>query len=207
MNRLRLHDVVRITVPQDSRGGFRAVVLAFSERGMTLECLDKDCILRLRDVTPDAFVTFRHESTLVALPGTLYCLKPAGDLRFQVAEKSLYRSRGTRMKVEMPIAVRHMDTGAQAEGTTVNIGPDGILIECELEVEVGDPLAVSFASPQTDEQVTGIADVVRAGDGLVAVHLRPESADARNALGQAVVALSRAELSRAAQHTDVGPGF
>jgi len=207
LNRLRLHDVVRVTVPQETGGGFRAVVLAFSERGMTLECVDKGRLLRLHDVTPDAFVTFRHEKSLVALPGTLYCVKPVGDLRFQVSERSLYRSRGTRMTFEMAITVRASATGEQAEGKTVNVGPDGLLIECDLDVTVGERLELSFVSPQTDEQVSGVADVVRAGEGMVAVHLPPESAEARNALGYIVVAMSRVELARALKEPEAGPGF
>jgi hypothetical protein len=206
LNRLRQHDTVLVTVPQGSGRGFEAVVLVFSERGMTLQCKDKTNLLRLPEVIPGAFVTFRHDKSLVALPGTLYCVKPVGDLRFQVSEPSLHRTRGTRLKFEMPVGLRPEGAGLESKGTTVDIGPDGMLIECGLTAAVGDRLTITFESA-AEEQVTGTAEVVRAAEGMVAVRLPPESAAARNALGNIVVARSRAELTRETTHVDAGPGF
>ena len=207
MRRLGLHAVVRVTVPQESGNGFEAAVLALSERGVTLECLNKNRVLRLRDVTPGAYVTFRYRDTLVALAGTLFCVKPAGDLRFQLSEECLYRKRGTRMKVEMPLTVRSLASSLESVGTTVDIGPDGMLFESELEATVGDRLNVSFTSQQADKLVSGVVDVVRAGEGMIAVHVPPETHDVRDALGEIVVGLSRAELHHEAHEAEVGPGF
>jgi hypothetical protein len=207
VNRLSLHEVVMVSAPHGLREDLAAIVLAFSERGVTLQALDKDKVLRLRDTTPDSFVTFRHEKALVALPGTLYRLKPIGDLRFQVSERSMYRSRGSRVTFAMPVVLSHDSSATQSAGTTVNIGPDGLLIETALTAAVGDRMNVSLASPQTDESVSGLADVVRAGDGLVALHLQPESSDVRNVLGNIVVAVSRSELARKVGASEAGPGF
>jgi hypothetical protein len=207
LNRLRQHDTVLITPPQGTDHGFEAVVLAFSERGMTLQARDKVRLVRLPDVVPDAFVTFRHEKSLVALPGTLFCVKPVGDLRFQVSEASLYRSRGTRLKYVMPITVREAGSDDEISGATVDVGPDGLLIECETKAALGDNLTVSFASPHRNKQVSGAAQVVRVGPGMVAVRLPRESTAVRNSLGEIVVAQSRAELTRETAKVDVGPDF
>ena len=206
MNRLRLHEVVLVAVPHGLRDGLLATVLAFSERGMTLQAMDKERVLRLRDANPDSFVTFRHEKALVALPGTVYRLKPIGDLRFQVSERGFYRTRGTRVNYEMPVTVGG-SSGVESEGATVNIGPDGVLIECALETLVGERVTVSFVAPQSNRLVSGAAEVVRAAEGLVAVHLRPDSTEVRNALGNIVVAVSRAELTREVVGSEVGPDF
>jgi PilZ domain len=207
LNRLREHDTVVVTVPQGTGGGFEATVLVFSERGMTLQAKDKVRLLRIPEVVPGAFVTFRYEKSLVALPGTLYCVKPVGDLRFQVSEASLHRTRGTRLKFEMPISVRRNDSEPDTECVTIDIGPDGMLFECDLETAVGDHLTVSCNSQHYEELVSGAAEVVRTADGLVAVKLPPESAELRNLLGEIVVARSRSNLARTARKADVGPGF
>jgi hypothetical protein len=207
LNRLRQHDTVLITLPRGTDHGFEAVVLAFSERGMTLQARDKVRLVRLPDVVPGAFVTFRHEKSLVALPGTLFCVKPVGDLRFQVSEASLYRSRGTRLKYVMPIAVREAGSSVDISGATVDVGPDGLLIECATKATLGDRVTVSFAGPHGDEPVGGAAQVVRVGPGMLAVRLPPESTAVRNALGEIVVAQSRAELTRETAKVDVSPDF
>ncbi len=211
MKRLQIHDKVLISIPNQAFG-LEAVVLVFSEHGMTLEALDKVAVARLPEAMSGSLISFRYRGTLVALAGTLFCVKPVGDLRFQLADSELHLERGSRFKFEMPITVRLADSEAEVDAKTVDVGPDGLLVECDLEVNLGDSVTVAINSAHVDEVaastaevVTGKAEVVRGpASGLMALRLPPESSAVRNALGELVVAFSRRGLTRPASAAGSG---
>lgn len=212
MKRLREHDRVFVSL-SDSRSAVEAVVLVFSEHGMTLQAVNAHEVSRLTEPALGSFVTFRHGRSLIALAGTVFPVQPEGTLRFQASERSARRSRGTRVKFEMPVTVRRADSSAEAQGKTVDIGPDGLLVMCDLDVVEGEEVALSFTSPEGGRLVTGTAEVVRgAGSGLAALRLPPASRDARNVLGEYVTELSRAalasaELRRGRLEFETGPSY
>jgi hypothetical protein len=213
LKRLREHSRVFVSIPDGRRSAVEAVVLVFSERGMTLQAVNAHDVSRLTEVAPGSFVTFHHGRSLIALAGTVFPVKPEGTLRFQASERSARRSRGTRVKFEMPVTVRRVNSSVDGHGKTVDVGPDGLLIMCDLDIVTGEEVVLSFTSPEGGRLVTGAAEVVRGvGSGLAALHLPATSQDARNVLGEYVTELSRAalartELRREQSEFDTGPSY
>jgi PilZ domain len=215
VDRLRDHEAVVITLPQGqylSPTSFGARMLAYEERTIALEVENPVDAVRVPDRVPNSFLTFRHGDSLVGFRGTLFAVPPAGDFRFVVADQTAMQGRATRVKCAARIAIRHAcgDDGAhtEAEGTTVNIAPGGMLIDApQARVATGDVVEFTLWHPDRAQQVVGVATVVRQGGGMLAVALSADSTEAHAALGALVVAHSRAELHRDSPSQADAPAF
>jgi hypothetical protein len=171
VERLRENTVVTISLPPG--GGYRVVdfeatVIAVIESGVAVHPLDIDPRV-LPERADGVFLTFVHQGQLVGLKGALTWRGHGGSLRFQVADGvQRRRSRYTRVEAALPVAiVRGEETVA---GTTVNVAPEGLLIEAPLPVELGETLAIDLTLPEPGQPLRLRATVVRHAGGLFAVH-------------------------------------
>jgi hypothetical protein len=203
VDRLRDHDAVVIALP---RGHYMvpvsitARILAVEGMTVTLEVDNKAETARLPERIPGAFVTFRHGDSLVGFRGTLRAAQPAGDFQFVVADRAATRTRSTRINCMTRVSVRRIsgdEPGEEVQGVSINIAPAGLLIEVAgTDAVTGDVIEFRLTHPDDrDQTIAGEATVVRHGDGLVAVAVTDPS-PARTALGELVVARSRAALHR-----------
>jgi len=203
VDRLRDHDAVVIALP---RGHYMvpvsitARILAVEAMTVTLEVENRAETARLPQRVPNAFVTFRHGDSLVGFRGTLHAAQPPGDVRFVVADRAAVRTRSTRINCMTRVTVRRIsgdEPGTEVQGVSINIAPAGLLIEAAgTDVVTGDVIEFRLTHPDDrDQTIAGEATVVRHGEGLVAVAVSDPS-EARTALGQLVVARSRAALHR-----------
>ena len=204
MNRLRDHDSVVVTLPQGHSlvpASFTARILAVEGMTVALEVERRADTARLSRDVPNAFLTFRHGDALVGFRGTLHAVQPVGDFRFVVSDQAATRSRSTRINCMTRVAIRRLsgdEPGDEVPGVSVNIASGGLLIEAAgTDAVTGDLIAFRLTHPDDPETiVAGEATVVRHGEGLVAVAVTDDSADARAALAALVVARSRAALHR-----------
>jgi hypothetical protein len=213
VDRLRDHDSVVVTLPQGQYlvpASFAARILAVEGMTVALEVENKVETARLTGHVPNAFLTFRHGDSLVGFRGTLHAVQPLGDFRFVVSDQDFRfvvsdqaatRSRSTRINCMTRVAIRRVsgdEPGEEVQGVSVNIASGGLLIEAAgTDAVTGDLIEFRLTHPDDrDAIVAGEATVVRHGDGLVAVAVTPDSADARAALAALVVARSRAALHR-----------
>jgi hypothetical protein len=204
VDRLRDHDSVVVTLPQGQYlvpASFAARILAVEGMTVALEVENKVETARLTGHVPNAFLTFRHGDSLVGFRGTLHAVQPLGDFRFVVSDQAATRSRSTRINCMTRVAIRRVsgdEPGEEVQGVSVNIASGGLLIEAAgTDAVTGDLIEFRLTHPDDrDAIVAGEATVVRHGDGLVAVAVTPDSADARAALAALVVARSRAALHR-----------
>jgi PilZ domain-containing protein len=215
VDRLHDHDAVVVTLPRGHYmvpTSFTARILAVDGMTVALEVDNKAETARLPDQVPNAFLTFRHSDSLVGFRGTLHAARPVGDFRFVVADRAATRSRSTRINCMTWVMVRRLsgdEPGDEVQGTTVNIAPAGLLIEAAgTDAVTGDLVEFHLTHPDDhDKIVSGEATVVRHGEGLVAVAVTDDSAEARAVLGALVVARSRAVLHRNDPVGPEAPGF
>jgi hypothetical protein len=116
-------------------------------------------------------LSFVYERRLIGLKGSL--TRDGQMLRFS-AEDGIDGSgrRSTRVPIELPVELRHAGRGERAEGVTINIATEGVLVRSALVVETGDQLALTIALP-TPLETTG--RVVRHADDLLAVEFAREA--------------------------------
>jgi PilZ domain len=215
VDRLRDHDAVVVTLPRGHYlvpTAFTARILAVEGMTVALEVENKAETARLTERVPNAFMTFRHGDALVGFRGTLHAVRPLGDFRFVVSDRVAARSRSTRINCMTRVGVRRIsgdEPGAEVQGITVNIAPGGLLIEAAgTDAVTGDVVEFRLTHPDDhDTLVVGEATVVRHGEGLLAVAVADDSAEARAALGALVVARSRAVLHRTDPPGPDTPGF
>jgi hypothetical protein len=200
MDRLSDYDAVAITLPADAAlrdGTFDCRVIAMSGLTAALEPSDRAELLWLPERVEGSFMTFRHERTLVALKGTLTQSGSLSDLRFRVSDGiHMPRSRASRSKIVLPIALRRKDSPQQIQGLTVDLSSDGILVESTMDVQPGEELDLALALPGDDEPVDAGAVVVRESAGLIALKISLSSRDARQQLARFVAENNRAMLHR-----------
>jgi hypothetical protein len=200
MDRLSDYDAVAITLPADAAfrdGCFDCQVIALSGLTCALEPNNRAELLWLPERIEGAFLTFRHERTLVALKGTLTQSGTVNDLRFRVSDGiHMPRSRASRSKIVLPIALRRKTSPQQIQGLTVDLSSDGILVESAIDVKPGEELDLALALPGHDDPVEAGAIVVRANSGLVALKIALTSRDARQRLARFVAENNRAMLHR-----------
>jgi PilZ domain len=212
VDRLRDHESVVITLPQGqylSPTSFTARMLAHEDRTIALEVENPVDAMRVPERVSNSFLTFRHGDSLVGFRGTLFAVKPAGDFRFVVADQTATQSRATRINCAARVTIKRVAGDGEAEGTTVNVAPGGLLIDAPAaRVETGDVIEFMFWHPdQSGAVLTGRGTVVRQGGGMLAVALSPDSHEAHAGLGALVVARSRAELHRESPLVTDGPAF
>ncbi len=215
MDRLHDHDTVVVTLPRGHYlvpTSFTARILAVEGMTVALEVENKAETARLTDRVPNAFLTFRHSDSLVGFRGTLHAVRPLGDFRFVVSDRAATRSRSTRINCMTRVGIRRLSgdvPGEEVQGVSVNIAPGGLLIEAAgTDAVTGDLVEFRMTHPDDhDKLVTGEAMVVRHGDGLVALAVTDENAEARAALGALVVARSRVVLHRSDPVSPDAPGF
>jgi PilZ domain-containing protein len=215
VHRLHDHDNVVVTLP---RGhylvpmSFTARILAVDGMTVALEIDQRAETARIPDRVPNGLLTFRHGDTLVGLRGTVHPAHPIGDVRFVVADRAANRSRSTRINCMTRVMIRRISgeaSGSEVQGVTVNVAPGGLLIEASgTDAVTGDVIEFRMTHPdERDKVISGEADVVRHGQGLVAVAVKEESTDARAALGALVVDRSRRALHRDDPAEPQAPGF
>jgi hypothetical protein len=201
MERLQEHEIVSIslseTTGRSAPRSLDAVVLAFSDRGVALDLIDKAQITRLPEIVPDALLaSYASGRGLFGLRGTIVLSQPSGHLRFIVADAATRRKEGTRISYEVPIALSPRGSSRAVEGTTMSVGPDGLTVAADVGGTSGELLRISFAASSGDEQIEGTAEVVSNVAGVVKLKFDLNSAALRAELGDIVVAESRARFSR-----------
>jgi hypothetical protein len=194
------YDTVAITVPPDVNfrdACFKCKVIAISGLTAALEPISRGELLWLPEKIEGAFMTFRHERSLVALKGTLCQATSVADMRFRVSDGvHLPRRRASRTEICMPIALRLPGDDEDVQGLTVNLGGDGLVVESAIDVAPGGEVEMTLSLPGSDEPVEARAHVLRAADGLLAIEVRETCRAARGRLARFVVERNRAALHR-----------
>jgi hypothetical protein len=128
---------------------------------------------RLPDRLDGALVSFVHEGRLFGFKGTL-SREQGMTLRFHSADGAHASSgrRSTRVPVEIPVKLTHAERHDQAEGTTVNIATEGVLIRSALAVATDDILELEL---DLNGPLTTRGRVVRHADDLLAVEFRRDA--------------------------------
>ena len=186
VDRLRENAVVTVSLPSGRRfrvSDFTACVLALIEPGAVLLPLDVS-----RESLParaeDVFLSFVHDGGLVGLKGELTF--DARGLRFQVQDGvQRRRNRYTRVDAQLPVTLRR--DGESVAGVTVNVAPEGLLVEAPIGVELGERLEVTLALPGSEQPLALRAKVVRHAGGMIALHFQGDRRDASAALAEFVV--------------------
>jgi hypothetical protein len=172
VDRLRDNAIVTVSLPGASGyrvSDFSATVVALIETGAVLHPLD----VKL-DALParanHVFLSFVHRGQLVGLKGEL--THDARGLRFQVQDGvQRRRDRYTRVDAELAVTLRRGDEET-AEGVTINVAPEGLLVKSELPVELGELLEVTLALPGFDPPLALDAKVVRHAADMIALHFQ-----------------------------------
>ena len=186
MDRLRENAIVTISPPS---GGvvrvsdFHATIIAVIESGAVLHPIDVHSEL-LPARADDVFLSFVHNGQLVGLKGTLTYKN--GSLRFQTADGvHVRRRRYSRADVQLPVTLKRGDESF--EGTTVNLAPEGVLINASMNVELDDLLELTFTVPGQTQPLTLESKVVRHAGRLVALHFGGAPSGVRAAIAEFVV--------------------
>jgi hypothetical protein len=195
----RLRDNASVTLSLPGGNGYRisdftATVVALIEPGAVLlpHDINPDALPRRAD---DVFLSFVHDGQLVGLKGEL--TYDGRGLRFQVQDGvQRRRNRYTRVDAELAVTLRR-GTEAAAEGITVNVAPEGLLVRSPLPVELGELLEIALALPAYAQPLALQGKVVRHAGGLIALHFQGDRRDAGAAVAEFVVERRAAELTAA----------
>jgi hypothetical protein len=180
----RLRDNASVTVSLPGGSGYR--VSDFSATVVAL--IETGAVLLPHDVNPDAlplraahvFLSFVHGGQLIGLKGELTF--DSRGLRFQVQDGvQRRRNRYTRVDAELEVTLRRGDQ-ERVRGVTVNVAPEGLLVNSDLPVELGERLEITLALPADATPLAMQAKVVRHAGGMIALHFQ----DIRRETGAAV---------------------
>ena len=190
MDRLRENAVVTVSLPVGG-GRFRvsdfsATVIALIESGAALLPLDVHA-----DVLPkradDVFLSFVRGGQLFGLKGELTYDAERG-LRFQVQDGvQRRRDRYTRVDAELAVTLKRIDGSETCDGVTVNVAPEGLLVNAPLTVELGELITVALALPAFAQPLELRAKVVRHAGGMIALHFGGDRRELRAAVAEFVV--------------------
>jgi hypothetical protein len=188
VDRLRENTIVTLSLPTGNRYrvvDFEATIIAVIESGAALEPIGIDSAV-LPERADDVFLTFVHQGQLVGLKGALTYRDQGGGLRFQVADGvQRRRSRYTRVDVALPVTITRPGADAQP-GSTVNVAPEGLLVQADVLVELGETLDLALTIPGHAQPLRLRATVVRHAGGMFAVHF-PGDPHARAVIAEFVV--------------------
>ena len=177
----RLTEIGYVTVNLPEGRDFNASVVAVAGSTAVLKPIGF-LAYKLPHVIEDVLISFVSEARLVGLKGSV--TRNNNILRFTVADGVQKRGRrSTRIAAELPVSLTHEQSGESAEGMTINIATEGILLQSEIEVATGDVLKLELALP--DAKVSTRGRVVRQAHGLIAVEL---ARDAHGTVAEYVIA-------------------
>ncbi len=161
----RLTEIEYVTINLPGGRDFDARVVAVA--GTTAALKPARVVLgQLPPRIDGVLISFVCGAHLVGLKGSL--VRDAEIVRFSVADGVHKRGRrSTRIPAELAIAIDG------AEGTTINIATEGVLLRCEKDVESGDVLQVQLALP--DGPINTRGRVVRHADGMIALELHRDA--------------------------------
>jgi PilZ domain len=166
----RLSEIETVTINLPGGRDFDCAVIAVAGTTAALRPYGV-AVGKLRGRIDGVLVSFAHRGQLIGLKGSI---RPDGSvLRFSV-DDGVHKSgrRSTRIPLEVAANLRHAVRGEQAEGVTINIATEGVLLRSTLAVATGDELELELALP-APLQTTG--RVVRHADGLLAVEFAREA--------------------------------
>jgi len=171
----RLTEIEYVTINLPGGRDFGANVVAVAGTTAALKPIGF-VIAKLPQRIDDVLISFVYGAQLVGLKGLL--IRDAQILRFTVADGVQKRGRrSTRVPAELAITLDG------AEGTTINVATEGVLVRCDKAVESGDILQVQLALP--GGPLSARARVVRHAEGLIALELHR---DAHHTVGEFVIA-------------------
>jgi hypothetical protein len=175
----RLSEIETVTVNLPGGRDFNCAVIAVA--GTTAALRATGFAKALPGRIDHVLISFVHHGGLIGLKGAL--TRDGDVLRFSV-EDGVTKSgrRSTRVPVQVAARLHHTERDEHAEGTTINIAAEGVLVRSDLAVATGDALEREIALPTP--LITG-GRVVRHADGLLAVEFAPE---AHAAAGEFVIA-------------------
>jgi len=172
---------------------FSATVVALIESGAVLHPLDVQNA-QLPASADDVFLSFVHRGQLVGLKGEMTYDDEKG-LRFQVKDGvQRRRDRYTRVDAELPVTLRRSDGTDECQGVTVNVAPEGLLVNAPIDTDLGELLTVALSLPAHAEPVRLRAKVVRHAGGMVALHFGGDPREVRTAVAEFVVERRAAQL-------------
>jgi hypothetical protein len=166
----RLSEIEIVTVNLPGGRDFDCSVIAVAGTTAALRATSF-AMAKLPPRIDHVLISFVHAGGLIGLKGSL--TRDGGMLRFTV-EDGVTKSgrRSTRVPVEVGAKLHHVGRDERAEGTTVNIAAEGVLLRSTLPVASGDVLELEIALP-TPLSTRG--RVVRRADDLLAVEFAPEA--------------------------------
>ena len=152
------------------------------------------------EIGPETFAK-THLNALVSLRGRLSATGEPGEMRYTVTDDVHVRPDSpTRANVALPLRLNRPGSTEVSEAKTIDISTNGLLIECDLDVNPGELLECSLALPNRPGDSLVIGQVVNVAAGGFAVTFTKGSTpvDTRFALFELVTAQRRAEWRRAA---------
>jgi len=172
----------------------RFYVIAMFGSVAALHPVDPADVLRLPEQVPGAYVSFRYEGQVVGLQGTLH--RRDDLVRFRVSDGvTLPRRSSTRVELMAPVTVRRHD-GTSAAGMTLDVGLDGVLVESELDLAVGEEILLSIAISTREAPVDAAARVARTEGDRAGVAFTSIDQEARRFLVSQIFERSLADLRR-----------
>ncbi|HEY7076455.1 MAG TPA: PilZ domain-containing protein [Solirubrobacteraceae bacterium] len=201
MHRLKEFDTVALALPDEvpsREPSFACRVIAKAGAAVALEPVDEPKALPQR--LPGVFLVFRHDGALLALKGVLV-QQSAADLRFIVTD-DIAPFRASRTRVHVPVAMRLAGEQDEAQGLSVEVSADGLLVRSGFAAPVGSAVEAVLSLPGSDEPVELSATVAHAADGLLELALDGAARDARSRLARFVVERNRAAMPRESLDAD-----
>ena len=204
MNRLTEFDVVAVALPDEGMTRdttFSCRVIAKAGSTVALEPLERSKATWLPERVPGAFILFRHDGSLVALKGIIVQQGSIGDLRFKVTD-DVAPAKASRTRIHLPVSLRRTDAEDEAQGITVELSADALLVRANLDAPVASEVEAALSLPGSDDPVEVGAVVVHAADGLLELELGAHSRTARARLARFVLERNRAALPRELHDAD-----
>ena len=169
-------------------------VIAMFGSVAALHPVDPADVTRLPEQLPGAYVSFRHEGQVVGLQGTLH--RRDDHVRFKVSDGvTLPRRSSTRVELMAPVTARRRD-GSSGAGMTLDVGLDGVRLEADLALAVGEEILLSIAISTRETPLDAAARVVRADGDQFGVAFTSIDQEARRFLGMEIYERSLADLRR-----------
>ena len=199
MRNLGPEDVVAVSLPtvfgarRDDVANFH--VLAVLGSVIALEPLGREETNALPELIRDCFMTYQDGRTVVSLRGHLF--KPGVcDWRFKVTDSFAKAESCFRIRFCAPLTVSPVKTfdAASHNTQTINLGPDGALIDGSIDWSVPEQAILTLSLPDYDEPIQAPAVLIARHGDLCDYTYETMDTDTRNRLCLFIIECQRARL-------------
>ena len=180
MDRLQEFSIVTMSLPDLGRvSEFKAFVLGVHRHVATLQPVEHVDSMWLPPLVENAHLLFRHDGRNVGLKGDLRCGERPENIEFRVSDGvCVPRRRSSRLAICAPVTVT-LESGAELECQTQDIGADGLTLERSPDLELDQVASISVALPWESEEVRAEARVTAVDDAVALEFVGAQSATRR----------------------------